>query len=145
MHEAKENAAWSAAVWMLIIVAVGLAVGLIAAFTIPVPPAPPPPMPPGAPPPSAAVTQLAVVLSTLCLTLLAALLAMYVRTYRETKAPYILGLVVFLVALLFETAVNSPLLFSAFGYGPGGLGRFLAVSDLGLAAALAIFLYLSLQ
>jgi hypothetical protein len=145
MYEPKENAAWSAAVWVLIIVAVGLGVGLVAAFTIPIPPAPPPPGPHGGPPPSTAVTQLTVVLSTLCLTLLAGLLVVYGRTYRETRAPYILGLVVFLVALFFETAVNSPLLFSAFGFGPGGLGRFLALSDLGLAAALAIFLYLSLQ
>jgi hypothetical protein len=145
MEEKGSGRTWSAANWVLIVVVIGLALGTALALTVHVPQASPPAGPPGAPPPPTAVTQANVLLSTLCLVLLASLLAVYVRSYLATRAPYVLGLVIFLVALFFETALNSPLLFTAFGLGPGSLGRFLALSDLVLSGALSIFLYLSLQ
>jgi hypothetical protein len=142
MEEKGSGRTWSAANWVLIVVVIGLALGTALALTVHVPQASPPA---GPPPPPTAVTQANVLLSTLCLVLLASLLAVYVRSYLATRAPYVLGLVIFLVALFFETALNSPLLFTAFGLGPGSLGRFLALSDLVLSGALSIFLYLSLQ
>jgi hypothetical protein len=86
-----------------------------------------------------------VVLSTVSIAFLLALLVVYGRTYRTTGAPYVLGLFVFLLVLLLETVLNSPLLFTAFGVAPGGVSRFLAFGQLLMSVALGIFLYLSLQ
>jgi hypothetical protein len=145
MEATSKGSSWNAAVWVLIIVGVGLALGAVLAWTVHVPPNPALGAPMGPPPPPVAVTQANVLFSTVALVLLAALLGVYARIYRTTRAPYVLGLLVFLGALVCETALNSPLLFTAFGLGPGNLGRFLALSDLLFSAGLAIFLYLSLQ
>jgi hypothetical protein len=145
MSEPTGRHSWSAAVWVLIVLVVGLVVGAGLAISVHVPQNPGPPGPPGPAPPPVAVTQTSVLLSTVCLTLLAALVLVYGRNYLATRAPYVLGLLIFLTVLFVTTAVNSPLLFTAFGIGPGNLGRFLVVSELLLSAALSIFLYLSLQ
>jgi hypothetical protein len=145
MSEQAKARPWNAAVWVLVVLAIGLVIGVGLALTVHVPQNPGPPGPPGPAPPPIAVTQTSVVLSTVCLVLLGALVVVYGRIFRATRAPYVLGLLVFLVVLLFTTAVNSPLLFTAFGIGPGNLGRFLALGELLLGAALSIFLYLSLQ
>jgi hypothetical protein len=135
---------WHAGRWMIVVLGVGLLVGLALAFTVHVPAGPPPG--PGAPPvPSTTIAQLALVLSTLNLALLVALLVVYGRTYRTTRAPFMLGLWVFLLALLLENVLISPLLFTAFGAGPGGLGRFLTVGQFLMSVALSVFLYLSLE
>src|SRR2546422_4418849 len=56
-----------------------------------------------------------------------------------------LGLVLVLGALLAETIVGSPLLFRLFDVPPGGQTPFLLIAETFKAAALTIFLYLSLQ
>jgi len=144
MNEGAKGHPWSAGVWVLIVLLVGLLLGAGLAFAVHVPPNSGPPGPPGSSPPPIAVTQTVVVLSTLSLVLLAALILVYGRIYRDTRAPYTLGLLAFLAVLLLQTAVNSPLVFTAFGLGPGSLGRFLALGDLLMSAALTLFLYLSL-
>src|SRR5580658_8501911 len=144
MTPASKGPPWSAGIWVLAVVAVGLALGAVLALSVHVPPGPPPGSPRAPPPAPQALTQAAVLLSTLCLVLLSGLVAVYIRSFRATKAPYVLGLVIFLSALLLETALSSPLLFTAFGTGPGSLSRFLVPSELLESAALAIFLYLSL-
>jgi hypothetical protein len=145
MEAEPKKSSWNAAAWVLLVVAVGLAAGAGLALAIHVPMNPPPSGPPGPPPPPASATQLNVVLSTLSVVLVGALLIVYGRIYRSTRAPYVLGLLVFLGALLAGVVLNSPLLFAAFQLGPGNLGRFLAWSDLLMSVGLAIFLYLSLQ
>jgi hypothetical protein len=142
-HTARRT--WSAAVWVLIVLAIGVVLGAGLALTVHVPQNPGPPGPPGPAPPPVAIAQSGVLLSVVSLVLLSALIVVYGRNYRTTGAPYVLGLLLFLVVLFFETALNSPLLFTAFGRGPGNLGPFLAVSELLMSAALSIFLYLSLQ
>jgi len=142
MESTKSERAWSAATWVLVVLAVGLALGAVLAWLIPIPPGG---NPSGSAPPPGWVAQVGVLLSTLSLALLVALLVVYARSYRATRAPYVLGLVIFLVVLFFETAVNSPLLLRAFGLGPGAIGPFLALGGLLMSAALSIFLYLSLQ
>jgi len=145
MSEETGAPSWNAAVWVLMVLAIGLLLGVGLALTVHVPQNGAPPGPPGSSPPPVAVTQTSVLLSTVCLVLLTALIVVYGRNYWATRAPYVLGLTVFLVVLFFTTLVNSPLLFTAFGIGPGNLGRFLALSEFLLAAALSLFLYLSLQ
>lgn len=144
MEAESKGKSWNAAVWVLVVLGIGLAAGAVLAVTLHVPPNTGPGHP-GPPPPPANVTQTTVLLSTLSMVLVLALLVVYARSYRTTRAPYILGLLVFLAALFGETLLNSPLLFTAFGLGPGNLGRFLALSYLLMSAGLSIFLYLSLQ
>jgi hypothetical protein len=145
MEATPKGRSWNAAIWVLIVVAVGLALGAALALTVHVPPNTGPGGPPQPPPPSVAATQLDVLLSTLTMVLVVSLLVVYGRIYRATRAPYVLGLLVVLGALFLGTVLNSPLLFTAFQLGPGDLGRFLAISDLLMSAGLATFLYLSLQ
>ncbi len=142
MEERTNGSNWSAATWVAIVLVIGIVAGGLLALFVPVPVGL---SPPGTPPPPLWLVRAGVLLSTLSLVLLLALLFVYARTYRDTQAPYTLGLVVFLAVLLVESAVNSPLVFGAFGLGPGILGRFLAVGGLLMSAALSIFLYLSLQ
>ena len=133
---------WDPALWVGIVLAVGLAAGAVLGWLLPVPHGAGPPSPP---PPPAWSTRLGVTISTLDLVLLLSLLVVYVRSYLRTRAPYTLGLAVFLGVLFVESAVSSPLLFSAFGLSPGPLGRFLDAGGILLSAALGLFLYLSLQ
>src|SRR2546425_945678 len=85
------------------------------------------------------------ILSTLNVALLVALLVIYARMYSQTGANFALGLVLVLGALLAETIVGSPLLFRLFDVPPGGQTPFLLIAETFKAAALTIFLYLSLQ
>lgn len=142
MNETDQGRAWGAGSWVLLVAAIGLLAGVALAFVLPIPQGP---VQPGAPPPSPWIAQLGVISSALSLSLLAALLWVYARSLRTTRAPYLLGLVVFLVVLLIETAVSSPFFLFAFGLGPGALGRFLTLGGFLMSAALAIFLYLTLQ
>jgi hypothetical protein len=64
MENQQSGKTWNAAIWVLIVVAIGLVLGILLALTVHVPGAPPPAGPPGAPPPPAPVTQADVLLST---------------------------------------------------------------------------------
>ena len=144
MAEAKEHGGSRASRWVLLVLGVGLLVGLALAFVVRVPVGPS--AGPGGPPAHpASVVQRALVLSTVNVALLGALLVVYSRTYRSTHAPFVLGLEVFLLALLLANVLNSPLLFAAFHVGPGALGPLLLFGQLLMAVALATFLYLSLE
>lgn len=133
---------WSAATWVVVVLALGLTVGALLARTVRVPAGP---TPTGMPAPPLWWSQLGVILSSTTLALLLALLVVYVRAYLATRAAHTLGLALFLAVLFVESTVNSPLLFTAFGQGPGALGRFLDVGGFLMTVALTIFLYLSLQ
>jgi len=131
----------SPAVWTLLVLGVGVALGILLAF-VPRPdrggPGPGPRM-------FETLDDLDVILSTVSLVLLVALLAVYAKTYSDTRARFALGLIVVLAALLFQALLTSPLLFGAFGHALGGLGPFVLVADAFKAVAFSIFLYLSLQ
>jgi hypothetical protein len=86
-----------------------------------------------------------VILSTVGIALLVALLVVYGRTYSQTGARFALGLTVVLFALLLQSLFTSPLVYGALGTTAAALGPFLMFADLFKAAALTVFLYLSLQ
>lgn len=148
----KTTTSLNAVATVLLIVAVGLIAGVVlfAAEPSVVPPSlpqcpPGPGCPMSAPSSGFGYVQAAVILSTLAMALLAALFVVYARTYRETRAPFILGLLFFLLALLLETVLTSPFVFTGLGLPPGRLAPYLTFGQLFMDAALAIFLYLSLQ
>ena len=132
----------SPAAWTLVVLAIGLALGALLALV-------PRPDRPGGPGPRPGMFEtyddVDVVLSTVSTAFLVALLVVYAKTYSETRAPFALGLIVVLGALLFQGIRTSPLLFGAFGHALGSLGPFLLVADAFKAGAFAAFLYLSLQ
>ncbi len=145
MQGKEKGSSGRAAIWVLGVIAIGLGAGAALALTVHVPPNTPGGGPPPPPPPPTVVTQLTVLLSTLSVVLVVALVVVYGRIYGATRAPYVLGLLAFLSAVLLGLVLNSPLLFTVFHLGPGNLGRFLALSDLLMSFGLAVFLYLSLQ
>lgn len=84
-------------------------------------------------------------LSGISFTLLTALLIVYIRIYWETRARHALGLTLFLAALLVEPALTLPVFFITFGPPMATIGILLILGRSFLCAALAIFLYVSLQ
>ncbi len=131
-------------VWVVLVVVAGLAFGALLALSLPAKPGPPPPTG-GGPVGPTNLGRWASVLSGLDAVLLIALVVIYLRTYADTRARFALGLVVFLLALFFQTTLTSPAFFVAFGYGPGSLGSFLFLGSLFEAIALVVFLALSLE
>ncbi len=138
MQATREKRRIGPAVWTLVVLVIGLAVGVVLAVLRAgrYPPRPPD---------MELVELIDVVLSAIGVVLLVALLYVYAKTYSETKARFALGLIVVLTALLFQAALSSPLLFRAFGHGLGGLGPFVLGADAFKTAAFTAFLYLSLQ
>ena len=90
-------------------------------------------------------TDYDVILSTVGIALLVALLVLYGKVYGETRARFILGLVVVLLAFLLESVLSSPLIYGSFGEATGDLGTFLALADVFKLVALTVFLYLGLE
>ena len=132
----------NAAVWVLIVLAVGVVAGFLLSAA---------PTPSGTRPGHGwgwrfqSADDVDVILSTVSIALLVALLVVYARTYGQTRAPFALGLVVVLFALLLQSVVTSPLAYGAAGVSAAGLGTFLLFADVLKIAAFSVFLYLSLQ
>jgi hypothetical protein len=129
--------------WVALVIVVGALLGFGLSFANPHPPPYPGPGGPGMMPPN--VFRPAQLVGGVLLALLAALLVVYSRTYLETRARFALGLVVFLVALLWQAILGSAVLFNAVGAAPGSVEPFLFVSSIIECVAFAIFLYISLQ
>jgi hypothetical protein len=148
----RPSAATSVALVLVVGALAGILLGVVAPQVAPPPHGPcsgPVDCPPAPPPRSAAAIfgypHVAVVLACVALATLLALLVVYGRTYRETRAPQILGLLVFLLALLLESVLTSPFLFARFGGAPAGVDPYLLAGQAFEVVALALFLYLSLQ
>lgn len=89
--------------------------------------------------------QYHVVLSTISLVLLSALIVVYSRSYVQTRANFMLGLLVVLFALLLEGMLRSPLL-HLYLTGSVEIDAFYSpVSDVFTIIAYSVFLYLSLE
>jgi len=140
----RSGRAWGAAAWIPIVVALGVVLGLAEIALWPTHGGPAGPPPRGVATPRVVAESFAL-LSAVALALLVALVIVYLRTFRETRAQFALGLAAVLLALLFENVAGSPFLFAVFGYGPGNLGPFLLVGTVLEVAALVLFLALSLE
>jgi hypothetical protein len=153
--EAPSKGAPGAGTWVLIVLVVGVLTGVALAVAAPHA-APPPRAPcqgPGCPAaPSAGSApavldypHVAVVLTCVALAALLALLIVYATTYRATRSAQMLGLCLFLGALLLEEVLTSPFVFAPFGAVPGGLQPFLIAGQAFECLALLVFLFLGLQ
>lgn len=147
MTEAEKKRGATAGVWVLLVLLVGIAAGLVlAALPIGTTTAVPSPgRGSGWHLELSTASDYDVILSTVGITLLLALLVVYGRVYGDTKANFSLGLIVVLLALLFQSILTSPLVFGVFGQTSDGLGIFLALADIFKVVAFAVFLYLSLE
>jgi len=86
-----------------------------------------------------------IIFSTVGMALLVALIVVYARTYVQTKANFILGLLVVLFALLLQALLTYPLLLE-FELAPGfAIEVFSPVADTFSIIAYTVFLYLSLE
>ncbi len=118
--------------WVLIVLAIGAAVGFGLSFL----PAPAPVFP---------LRPVHVILSAMIVALLLSLLIVYAKVYVDTNARFALGLVVVLALLLFETLLVFPPLLMPFGLGEERPFHLLPFSDALAVGAYAVFLYLSLE
>lgn len=89
--------------------------------------------------------ELHVIFSTIGMALLVALILVYARTYLQTKANFILGLLVVLFALLLQALLTYPV-FLELEVAPGFVIAFFSpVADVFTIIAYTVFLYLSLE
>jgi hypothetical protein len=86
-----------------------------------------------------------IILSTIGMALLVALIVVYARTYQQTKANFILGLLVVLFALLLQSLLTNPLLLELELTPRFAFAVFSPVADVFTIIAYAVFLYLSLE
>jgi len=140
---AAEKKGRSGIVWLLIVLALGISIGILLSlfaqvrFIGPGPPPPPNTLEP--------VLTLRVIVSTTSVALLIALIVVYLRMYAETKANFAAGIVVVLFALLLHSLISYPLLVVRMGSITVGAGEFLSTADIFMVVAYAILLYLSLE
>lgn len=89
--------------------------------------------------------ELHIILSTISVALLLALLVVYGRTYLQTKANFILGLLVVLFALLLQSLTVFPVILGIAEHQPI-LPQFSSnIADAFTIVAYTVFLYLSLE
>lgn len=90
-----------------------------------------------------------IILSTVSIALLVSLVIVYARIYRQTKANFALGILIVLIALLFEAILNYPILLLMTTPGGVPISEFSyslpTLADVFTIVAYTVFLYLSLQ
>lgn len=127
-----------------LVIAVGLLLGAAFAYLVPIPP-PSPFGPPGFPGQLRNFLFWDMILSTVSISLLVALGAVYLRMYAQTKARFVLGMLVVILTLLVQALIRYPLLLALIGGLEARFGPFFSSADLFSIAAYSIFLYLSLE
>ena len=92
-----------------------------------------------------------IILSTVGIALIIALIIVYARTYIQTRANFIFGLLIVLFALLLQAILTYQVFINFLGHGPGPeIGEFALnfsslVADIFMIVAYTAFLYLSLE
>ncbi len=101
------------------------------------------PFPPGFGPQT--LGELHIILSTVSVSLLIALIVLYARTYIQTKADFMFGLLVVLFALLLQSLLTFPVILGLAEHVPI-LPQFTSDwADIFTIIAYTVFLYLSLE
>jgi hypothetical protein len=89
--------------------------------------------------------ELHIILSSVSVALLVALLVVYARTYLQTKANFIFGLIIVLFALLLQALTTFPVILGIAEHQPI-LPNFTSnLADIFTIIAYTVFLYLSLE
>jgi len=93
-----------------------------------------------------------IILSTVGIALIIALIVVYARTYLQTKANFIFGLLIVLFALLLQALLTYQVFLNIVGPGPsiievGQMGSSISslIADIFMIVAYTVFLYLSLE
>ncbi len=89
--------------------------------------------------------ELHIILSSVSVSLLLALIIVYGRTYLQTKADFILGLLVVLFALLLHSLVTFPVILGIAEHSPIRPDFISNIADIFTIVAYTVFLYLSLE
>ena len=89
--------------------------------------------------------QYHIIFSTVSLALLLSLIAVYTRSYMQTKANFMLGLLIVLFALLLEGLLTYPLLHLMIEGNVTIDAYYSPISDIFTVVAYSVFLYLSLE
>lgn len=130
--------------WVALVIFIGAVVG-VATYKIGTEISGFPHFPPGRPVGSDVFLEFHIILSTIGMALLIALIVVYARTYLQTKANFILGLLVVLFALLLQALLTYPLLLEL-ELPPGYvIAVYSPVADIFTIIAYTVFLYLSLE
>jgi hypothetical protein len=79
-------------------------------------------------------------LSTLNIVLLSILLVLYVSTYSQARSEFLVGLIIFDVAMLLYALTSDPLIYGGFGFHGAGLGPFAMLPDLFSLVAVSVLL-----
>ncbi len=79
-------------------------------------------------------------LSTLNIVLLSILLVLYVSAYSQARSEFLVGLIIFDVAMLLCALTSDPLIYGGFGFHGAGLGPFAMLPDLFSLVAVSVLL-----
>jgi NADH:ubiquinone oxidoreductase subunit 2 (subunit N) len=85
------------------------------------------------------------VLSTLNMILLLILLVIYLSAYRETKSEFVVGLIIFDLAMLLYAVTSNPFVHVYFGFHETGPGPFVMLPDFFSLAAVVVLLVQALR
>jgi hypothetical protein len=80
------------------------------------------------------------ILSTLNIALLSILLVVYAFTYNQARSEFLVGLIIFDIAMLLYAITSNPLIYGRFGFRGSGLGPFAMLPDLFSLAAVSVLL-----
>ncbi len=87
-----------------------------------------------------------IILSTVGIALLVALVVVYAQTYRATRANFVLGLMVVLLALLFQNILSYPVFYPFINITAlRAINYSSPIADAFMVIAYTVFLYLSLE
>lgn len=148
----KRRSSLHSLLWVILVLAIGAIVGVIS-FLIIAPHLRLRGFFPGFPAPPSFTAEIFsfiaehIILSTISIALLVSLVVVYGRIYKQTRANFALGIFIVLLALLFETILNYPILqLLTTGYSVNLASSILPeLADIFTIVAYSVFLYLSLE
>ena len=141
--EAKKSEHRPTKLWVPLVLALGVLLGIALSYFIPLPYG----FGPFGPLMDALrnLLLLHMVLTTVVITLQVALVAVYSRVYLATKARFAFGILAVMSSLLVQSLFQYPLFLAFVGRYAVGFGPYLSSGDIFTIVGYSIFLYLSLE